>query len=79
MADYSLDDMVERVESSLSNKSQRSGRGRERGDGNIGGRQDQGREVAISKALSKLLRHDAIKEGLELDREGFAKLDQVVG
>lgn len=36
------------------------------------------REVAISKALSKLLRHAAGDAGLSLDDEGFARLDQVV-
>jgi RNA:NAD 2'-phosphotransferase (TPT1/KptA family) len=36
------------------------------------------REVAVSKALSKLLRHAAEDEGLALDNEGFARLDQVV-
>jgi hypothetical protein len=36
------------------------------------------REVAVSKALSKLLRHAADDEGLVLDQEGFARLDQVV-
>ncbi|KAF8864111.1 Tpt1/KptA family RNA 2'-phosphotransferase [Acephala macrosclerotiorum] len=36
------------------------------------------REVAISKALSKLLRHAAEEAGLKLDAEGFAPLDQVL-
>jgi RNA:NAD 2'-phosphotransferase (TPT1/KptA family) len=36
------------------------------------------REVAVSKALSKLLRHAAEDAGLSLDGEGFARLDQVV-
>lgn len=36
------------------------------------------REVAVSKALSKLLRHDAEKEGLALDGEGYARVDEVV-
>jgi 2'-phosphotransferase len=36
------------------------------------------REVAVSKALSKLLRHAAEDAGLTLDGEGFARLDQVV-
>ncbi|KAM3070264.1 tRNA 2'-phosphotransferase [Clarireedia jacksonii] len=42
------------------------------------GAQGQGREVLISKALSKLLRHAALDEGLELDAEGFARLDSVL-
>jgi RNA:NAD 2'-phosphotransferase (TPT1/KptA family) len=36
------------------------------------------RDVAISKALSKLLRHAAEDEGLKLDAEGFANVEQVV-
>ena len=36
------------------------------------------REVAVSKALSKLLRHAAEDAGLALDSEGFARVDQVV-
>jgi 2'-phosphotransferase len=77
MADDSFDNQVEIAELSLSNRGERSGRGR--GGRSSGGRPGQGREVEISKALSKLLRHAAIEEGLELDGEGFAKVDQVVG
>lgn len=36
------------------------------------------REVAVSKALSKLLRHAAEDAGLTLDDEGYARVDQVV-
>jgi 2'-phosphotransferase len=36
------------------------------------------REVAVSKALSKLLRHAAVDAGLKLDPEGFCRVDQVV-
>ena len=35
------------------------------------------RDVQVSKALSKLLRHDAEKHKLKLDEEGFAELDKV--
>lgn len=68
----------------------RGGRGgRAKGGGRDGGGsrgnrvEDSGggemnREVAISKALSKLLRHAALDAGLKLDSEGFAKVDQVV-
>jgi 2'-phosphotransferase len=63
---------------SLRAKGQRDGRGKERGGKLGGGGGRQSREVMISKALSKLLRHDAEKEGVVLDREGFARLDQVV-
>lgn len=65
----------------------REGKGKVRGRWGGGGRGDGGRgggrggisrEVAVSKALSKLLRHAAEDEGLAIDGEGFAKLDQVV-
>ena len=36
------------------------------------------RDVQVSKALSKLLRHDAVKAGLKLDDEGFADVGEVV-
>ena len=62
----------------LSGRGQKGGRHRGHGDRSGGGRVNQNREVMISKSLSKLLRHEAVKEGLSLDREGFARLDQVV-
>lgn len=37
------------------------------------------REVQVSKALSKLLRHSAEKEGLQLDAAGYINLKDVVG
>ncbi|KAG0652174.1 tRNA 2 -phosphotransferase 1 [Hyphodiscus hymeniophilus] len=48
------------------------------GGGRGGGGREINREVAVSKALSKLLRHAAADAGLALDREGFARVDQVV-
>ncbi len=33
--------------------------------------------IRLSKALSKLLRHDLLKEGLRPDEKGFVPLDQV--
>ena len=47
-----------------------------RAGGSGGG--EMNREVAVSKALSKLLRHAAVDAGLKLDPEGFARVDQVV-
>lgn len=38
----------------------------------------QNREVLISKALSKLLRHDAEKEGVAIDEEGYVAVHEVV-
>ncbi|KAL7821500.1 KptA family domain-containing protein [Trichoderma aethiopicum] len=51
-------------------KRQRGGRG--------GGGGGQSREVLISKALSRLLRHQAANAGIQLDAEGFAALDEVM-
>jgi RNA 2'-phosphotransferase, Tpt1 / KptA family len=52
------------------------GRGGKSGGGSGGGVMN--REVAVSKALSKLLRHAAEDVGLKLDAEGYARLDDVV-
>lgn len=49
-----------------------------RGTGRGGGGGGASREVLLSKALSKLLRHQAESAGIRLDREGFAPLDRVV-
>lgn len=57
-------------------KKQRGGGGG--GRGGRGGGGGQGREVQVSKALSKLLRHQAENAGIKLDAEGFAALDEVV-
>ncbi len=59
------------------------GSGRQRGGkagrgGRGGGRGGQPRDVVVSKALSKLLRHDAVEAGLGLDAEGFAVVEDVV-
>ncbi|PTB67444.1 hypothetical protein BBK36DRAFT_1115682 [Trichoderma citrinoviride] len=53
-------------------RKQRGGRG---GGGGGGG---QSREVLVSKALSRLLRHQAANAGIQLDAEGFAPLDEVM-
>jgi hypothetical protein len=53
-------------------------RGRGRGRGERGGGGEMNREVAISKGLSKLLRHAAEEAGLKLDEQGFARVDEVV-
>ena len=50
--------------------------GKQKSGGGRGGGED--REVMVSKALSKLLRHAAEDVGLALDAEGFARVDQVV-
>jgi hypothetical protein len=38
----------------------------------------QGRDVQVSKALSKLLRHAAEKEGLKMNAQGYASVTDVV-
>lgn len=54
-------------------------RGRkDRGKGRGGGGGRMSREVQVSKALSRLLRHQAASAGIKLDEAGFAELDKVV-
>lgn len=53
----------------------RGGGGRSGGGGRGGA---GGRSVDISRALSRLLRHQAANAGIPLDAEGFAALDQVL-
>jgi hypothetical protein len=61
------------------------GKGGGRGGGGVGrggnagkSRRPAGREMEVSKALSKLLRHAAEEQGIKLDEEGYAPLEQVV-
>jgi hypothetical protein len=72
MASAQAEIPIEQVESSRSgNRSRRGGRGG-------GGGRPQPREMIVSKALSKLLRHDAEKCGLKLDGKGYANVADVV-
>lgn len=57
---------------------EKSSRAGGRRGGRSSGRGGGGREVQVSKALSKLLRHQAENAGITLDEEGFAPLDKVV-
>ena len=60
-------------------RTSKGGRGKGKGRGSVGGKTDgPGREILISKALSRLLRHSAVEAGLTLDGEGYARVDQVV-
>ncbi|KAK2729119.1 tRNA 2'-phosphotransferase 1 [Colletotrichum kahawae] len=52
--------------------------GRGRGGGGGGGGGGQNREVLVSKALSKLLRHQAENAGIKLEEGGWAPLDKVL-
>ena len=59
------------------------GRGASRGGGRGGGGRGghggpQSREVKISKALAFVLRHNAAKEGIELDEGGWANVEDIV-
>ncbi|SPO00545.1 related to tRNA 2`-phosphotransferase [Cephalotrichum gorgonifer] len=55
----------------------RKGRGGRGGRGGGGGGA-MGREVLVSKALSRLLRHQAENAGLKLDEGGYTELDKVM-
>ncbi|KAF7551577.1 hypothetical protein G7Z17_g4925 [Cylindrodendrum hubeiense] len=63
------------LEDRVLGKAEREKRGSGRGKGGGGG---QSREVLVSKALSKLLRHQADNAKIKLDEEGYAPLDQVL-
>lgn len=39
----------------------------------------EGRDIAISKALSYVLRHAAQREGVKLDEGGYANVQDLVG
>ncbi|KAL3425982.1 tRNA 2-phosphotransferase 1 [Phlyctema vagabunda] len=72
-------DIEERLESGSGSGPRGGGRGGKRGGKRGGGAPGtENREVAVSKALSKLLRHAAGDAGLTLDTEGFARVDQVM-
>ncbi|OLN93896.1 tRNA 2'-phosphotransferase 1 [Colletotrichum chlorophyti] len=75
-------DHPEEIAAAVEDKTQRAG-GRKggkggRGGGGGGGGGGQGREVLVSKALSKLLRHQAENAGIRLDDGGYAPLDKVL-
>lgn len=72
------DQHVETAAAAVDDKTQRRGGGGGRRGGRGGGGGGQPREVLVSKALSKLLRHQAENAGLKLDDGGYAPLDKVV-
>jgi 2'-phosphotransferase len=74
--EQALADQLQDAPPPQSRKSGGGGGGSRGGKGRSGG--GQSRDVQVSKALSKLLRHDAVKAGLELDDEGFAGVGEVV-
>ncbi|AEO69369.1 5ec828e4-7082-463c-9259-921269fb9be5 [Thermothielavioides terrestris] len=81
-ASEALADQLEDMAMSAASGSRRGGRrgggGGKGGKGAGGGGGRGRREVDLSKALSRLLRHQAGQAGIELDREGFARLDLVL-
>jgi hypothetical protein len=72
------------LEEKFQGRASQGGGGRGRGKGGRGGKagggggKPQNKEVLISKALSRLLRHAAGDAGVKLDSEGYARLDEVV-
>ncbi|KAK3333420.1 KptA family-domain-containing protein, partial [Cercophora scortea] len=72
------DDIAERFEEKMAVSGRARG-GKARGGGSArGGGGTKGRDVDLSRALSKLLRHQAASAGIKLDSEGYAPLDQVL-
>jgi len=78
--DEAIDSMEHLGMEDRGSKGGRGGRGKGKGRGGRerGGGRPQNRETQVSKALSQLLRHKAEESGVALDREGFARVDQVV-
>ncbi|CZS97860.1 related to tRNA 2`-phosphotransferase [Rhynchosporium graminicola] len=74
----SFTDKAEELDASLGRGGRPEGRGGRGGKRGGGGGKGEGREVMVSKALSKLLRHAAVEAGLKLDAEGFASVEQVM-
>ena len=72
------DDLAAQYEERMDLGSGRRGGGRSRG-GRGGGRGGAGADSQLSRALSRLLRHQAENAGIKLDKEGFAPLARVVG
>lgn len=70
-------DALDLVEGSGGRKGGR-GRGGKGERGGKGGDGEGNRDFVVSKALSWILRHGALKEGLEVDGEGFVRCDQLV-
>lgn len=83
-----MDDAAEALAEQFEGRSRGGGGG---GGGNKGGGKQsksagaapsadggKNREKQISKALSRLLRHQALNAGIVLDKEGYALLEKVV-
>lgn len=62
-----------------SGKSHGHGHGHGRGHGSKAAEQAESRETTVSKAMSFVLRHGAVREGLVLDENGYANVKDLVG
>ncbi|KAK1781813.1 phosphotransferase 1 [Copromyces sp. CBS 386.78] len=71
-------DVADRAPDSSSRVGRGPKSGRGGGRGGHGGHRKGGRDVDLSRALSKLLRHQASSAGITLDAEGYAPLDKVL-
>ncbi|KAK3955263.1 phosphotransferase 1 [Pseudoneurospora amorphoporcata] len=71
-------DVADRAPDSSSRVGRGPKSGRGGGRGGHDGHRKGGRDVDLSRALSKLLRHQASSAGITLDAEGYAPLDKVL-
>ncbi|KAK0646578.1 KptA family-domain-containing protein [Cercophora newfieldiana] len=81
MASDQIATLAEEFEDRASVSTSTRGGGGSRGGRFRGGRSgggSKGREVDLSRALSRLLRHQAANAGIDLDAEGYAPLDKVL-
>lgn len=77
MAAASTENLAEQFEEQASLQAKgKKAKGGGGGGGAAGGAAK--REKDISRALSRLLRHQALNAGIKLDKEGYAPLDKVV-
>ncbi|KAM3499996.1 hypothetical protein MY10362_006805 [Beauveria mimosiformis] len=71
-------DVMDKLENQRGGKNARGGRKGRGGRGGGGGGGGGNRSSDVSRALSRLLRHQAENAGIKLDGEGYAPLDKVL-
>lgn len=71
-------DIQDKIMDKVEGQGGKSRGGGRKGRGGRGGGSG-GRSSDVSRALSRLLRHQAENAGVKLDGEGYASLDKVVG
>ncbi|KAM3464731.1 hypothetical protein NHJ6243_002295 [Beauveria neobassiana] len=71
-------DIMDKLDSQAGGKNARGGRKGRGGRGGGGGGGGGNRSSDVSRALSRLLRHQAENAGIKLDGEGYAPLDKVL-